>query len=72
LVAACVWSCLNDDEGRLWRWTDHKYGKVPAAIQKGLDEQAANAASKPADATKPLVDAVKPAVETAPAAAPKP
>lgn len=49
LVLICIWSFLNDDEGRLWRWTEgkdsvaiiHKFAKVPAAVQKALDEQAA-------------------------------
>jgi hypothetical protein len=43
-----VWAFLNDSEGRLWRWTDgndglaaiHKMAKVPATVQKALDEQA--------------------------------
>ena len=43
-----VWAFLNDSQGRLWRWTDgneklaaiHKMAKVPAAVQKALDEQA--------------------------------
>lgn len=45
-----IWAFLNDSQGRLWRWTDGKYGKIPAAVQKALDEQAA--AEKPAN-TKP-------------------
>jgi hypothetical protein len=43
-----IWAFLNDSQGRLWRWTDgndnlaaiHKMAKVPAAVQKTLDEQA--------------------------------
>ncbi len=43
-----VWAFLNDSEGRLWRWTEgndrlaaiHKMAKVPATVQKALDEQA--------------------------------
>ena len=72
LVAACVYSFLNDDEGRLWRWTEGKHGKVPAVIQKALDEQSAKKDAKPADPAKPVTDTVKPVVEAAPAAAPKP
>lgn len=32
---------LNDSEGRLYRWTDGKYGKAPAEVQKALDAAAA-------------------------------
>jgi len=39
-----IWAFLNDSEGRLWRWTDGKYGKTPVEVQKALD---AAAASKP-------------------------
>jgi hypothetical protein len=43
-----IWAFLNDSEGRLWRWTQdndslasiHKIAKVPAAVQKALDEAA--------------------------------
>jgi hypothetical protein len=80
LVVICIWSFLNDDEGRLWRWTEgndnltavHKIAKVPAAIQKALDEQATKK-EKPLDkAAGPTVVeiAAKPAVDAAPAAVP--
>lgn len=36
-----VYSFLNDDAGRLYRWTDGKYGKPPAEVQKLLDEEKA-------------------------------
>jgi hypothetical protein len=65
LALACVWSFLNDDEGRLWRWTDgsdslaavHKIAKVPAAVQKALDEQTAKnpASTKPKSVTDSTV-----------------
>ena len=43
-----IWAFLNDGEGRLWRWTEgndslasiHKIAKVPATVQKALDEAA--------------------------------
>jgi hypothetical protein len=38
-----IWAFLNDSEGRLYRWTDGKYGKTPVEVQKALDA----AASKP-------------------------
>ncbi len=61
LVLACLWSFLNDDQGRLWRWTEgnddlagiHRLAKVPADIQKALDEAAAKA--KAAAATSAVV-----------------
>ena len=37
-----VWAFLNDSQGRLWRWTDGKYGKTPLEVQKALDAAAAN------------------------------
>jgi len=37
-----VWAFLNDSQGRLWRWTDGKYGKMPVEVQKALDAAAAN------------------------------
>ena len=66
-----VWSFLNDKDGRLYRWTDGKYGKPSAAIQAELDKQKAEekAAKTPAvsqtDAT-----AANPATVTPPAAPP--
>ncbi len=44
IVLFVVWwlyAFLNDDVGRLYRWTDGKYGKPPAEVQKLLDEQKA-------------------------------
>jgi hypothetical protein len=63
LVAFVVWwlyAFLNDSEGRLYRWTDGKYGKVPADVQKALDAAAAE--------KKPAKDGAKPSAETAPVA----
>jgi len=34
-----IWAFLNDSEGRLYRWTDGKYGKPSAEIQKQIDQK---------------------------------
>jgi len=45
-----IYAFLNDDQGRLYRWTDGKYGKPPAEVQKLLDEKkAAENAAKAAE-----------------------
>jgi hypothetical protein len=36
-----VWAFLNDSQGRLYRWTDGKYGKPSMEVQKLLDLQKA-------------------------------
>ena len=36
-----IWAFLNDSQGRLYRWTDGKYGKTPVEVQKALDAKAA-------------------------------
>jgi len=36
-----IYAFLNDSEGRLYRWTDGKYGKTPVEVQKALDAKAA-------------------------------
>ncbi|HEX7652756.1 MAG TPA: hypothetical protein VF607_04575 [Verrucomicrobiae bacterium] len=87
LVLACVWSFLNDDEGRLWRWTEgseklapiHNIAKVPAVIQKAMDEEKGkNKTAATVDSTKGVVTetaaaaaAAAPAAPAAPAAAAK-
>ena len=78
IALACVWSFLNDDEGRLWRWTKdsdslaaiHKIAKVPAAIQKALDEQAAKDGAKKTPTTPTVPDATKTAADATAAAVP--
>ena len=42
-----IWAFLNDKDGRLYRWTDGKYGKTPAAVQTALDAAAVDKKSKP-------------------------
>ena len=49
-----IWSFLNDSEGRLYRWTDGRYGKTPVEVQKALD---AAAGTKKSDKAKPATDA---------------
>ena len=46
LVLACIWSFLNDDQGRLNTWTDGKFGSTPS--KEVLDQRAAAAALKQA------------------------
>ncbi|MFO1476041.1 MAG: hypothetical protein U1F98_05250 [Verrucomicrobiota bacterium] len=63
IVAFLLWwayAFLNDDAGRLYRWTDGRFGKRPAELQRLLDQQKAAAdikaldsASKPAEPAKP-------------------
>ena len=36
-----IWAFLNDSEGRLYRWSDGKYGKPSVEVQKLLDLQKA-------------------------------
>ncbi|HTQ50463.1 MAG TPA: phage holin family protein [Candidatus Acidoferrales bacterium] len=36
-----IWAFLNDSQGRLYRWTDGKYGKPSMEVQKLLDLQKA-------------------------------
>jgi len=38
-LAWWIWAFLNDDEGRLYRWTDGKCGNPPGTVQKQLDEE---------------------------------
>ncbi len=50
-----IYAFLNDDDGRLYRWTDGKYGKPPTEVQKLLDEQ--KAAEKAAAEAKTTAEA---------------
>ena len=78
-----VWAFLNDKDGRLYQWTDGKYGKPSAEVQKLLDEQkakekadakaaaasaAANAATSAAAAPSAIFPATNGASTNAPAA----
>jgi hypothetical protein len=81
LVLFLVWwvyAFLNDDVGRLYRWTDGKYGKPPAEVQKQLDaqkEKDKQAAKEKAELDKIAAEklaAEKAAAEKAAAAAAKP
>ncbi len=44
LVLACVWSFLNDNQGRLNTWTNGQYGSLPS--KEVLEQRAAAEASK--------------------------
>lgn len=50
-----IYAFLNDSEGRLWRWTDGKYGKTPVEVQKALDAKAAEKKAEQ-EKTKPSVN----------------
>jgi hypothetical protein len=63
-----IYAFLNDDQGRLWRWTDGKYGKIPAAVQKARDEE--RAAAKASAEVKPAAE--KAAAEVAATNTPAP
>jgi hypothetical protein len=76
-----VYAFLNDSEGRLYRWTDGKYGKTPVEVQKALDAKAAEkkgaedkgktaAGASAAAATAKVADSV--VTNALPAVAPKP
>ena len=76
-----VWAFLNDSQGRLYRWTDGKYGKTPVEVQKALDAKAAEKkavedkgkTAADASAAAATAKAVNSAVTNAPpSAAPKP
>ena len=45
VVLACLWSFLNDDQGRLYTWTDGQYGKPPSKAVSD-DREAAKKATK--------------------------
>ncbi len=68
-LAWWIYAFLNDDQGRLYRWTDGKYGKPPVEVQKLLDEEKASA-KKQAEkaATDAKAAAEKAASEAKPAA----
>jgi hypothetical protein len=55
LVLACVWSFLNDDQGRLNTWTDGKYGSLPS---KEVLEKRALAEKEKTEKEKKLGDAI--------------
>ena len=61
LVLACIWSFLNDDQGRLYTWTDSKYGNPPSKAV--LDQHAAADALKKGKTT--ATDAAGAAAPTA-------
>ena len=51
VVLACIWSFLNDDQGRLYTWTDRKWGSLPS--KDVLDQrEAAKKAKEDAEKAK--------------------
>ena len=69
VVLACVWSFLNDDQGRLWNWTDGKYGTAPLAVREQLTKDKLEK-SKADKAAKDASALVTPAAPPAPASTP--
>ena len=79
IVLACVWSFLNDDQGRLNTWSDGKHGYLPskevleqreAAKKAETDKQAAAAKAEETTAKAAAEAAAKKAVADAATAAP--
>jgi hypothetical protein len=60
-----IYAFLNDSDGRLYRWTDGKYGKTPVEVQKALDAAAADKqkAATAAPAGSPSVSTNTPATK---------
>jgi hypothetical protein len=55
LVVGCLWSFLNDSQGRLWTWTDGQAGSMPSKevldARKAADDlKKGNAPAIPAEA----------------------
>jgi hypothetical protein len=71
IVLACIWSFLNDNQGRLYTWTDGQYGSTPS--KEVLDQRAAADALKKgrtpavAGSTNAVVEAVSAVATNAPA-----
>lgn len=49
-----VWAYLNDSQGRLYRWTDGKYGQPSAEVQKQIDQKKAEDRLKQPKTEKPV------------------
>jgi hypothetical protein len=63
-----IWAFLNDSQGRLYRWTDGKYGKPSVEVQKLLDLQKAQSKTdKPANTGQVSVTTSTTAVTAPPA-----
>lgn len=52
VVLACLWSFLNDDQGRLYTWTDGQYGKPPSKAVSDDREAAKKATEAKAEAAE--------------------
>lgn len=64
-IAWWIYAFLNDDEGRLYRWTDGKRGKPPVEVQKQLDKAKADAKTDAKKAADDKAAAEKAAAEAA-------
>ena len=62
-----IWAFLNDSEGRLYRWTDGKYGKPSAEVQKLLDLHKAQGKADQKAAAEQVAATTATAAATAPA-----
>ena len=74
-LAWWIYAFLNDDVGRLYRWTDGKYGKPPAEVQKCWTSKKPPTRRRPK--TRPLPKKRRPnrgqgAASPAPTPTPKP
>jgi hypothetical protein len=58
-----IWAFLNDSEGRLYRWTDGKYGKPSAEIQKQIDQKKTEERLKKAALDKSVGETAKPVTD---------
>ena len=65
-----IWAFLNDSQGRLYNWTDAKYGTPPLAVREQIAKDKLDKAK--ADKTKVDGAAAVPATPAAPAAPAKP
>jgi hypothetical protein len=74
LILVCAWSFLNDDQGRLYGWTDGKYGNPPskevseqreAAKKSAKDKAEAEAQERKAGEAKKIEAAAAAAASTA-------
>ncbi len=62
-----IWAFLNDSQGRLYHWTDGKYGTPPLAVREQIDKDKLDKAA--ADRTKAAAaSGVAPAAPATPVA----
>jgi hypothetical protein len=75
VVLACIWSFLNDNQGRLYTWTDAQYGSTPSKEvldqRKAADDLKKGRTPVVAPTTNTVVTTVSTVVSNAPAATAK-